>query len=99
MNAYADMPPASAPATQSNGLPAGAWFPAGFPTMACGPPTPGTNGLNTSYLAENGTGSYTIDTDDPTSSPCNSRSLTAVPSGALRRTISDRIVLGGKARQ
>ena len=46
----ADMP-AAAPAAASNGLPAtGVWYPAGFPNVACGPPTAGTNGLNTSYL-------------------------------------------------
>lgn len=72
----ADKAPASAP-TQSSGLPAtGVWYPAGFPDLACGPPTPGTNGLNTSYIqaaqtGQGGTG-YVIDTDDPASSPCNS---------------------------
>jgi hypothetical protein len=63
-------PAAPAPTAQSNGLPAGAWFPAGYPNVACGPPTPGTNGLNTRYL-QSGSG-YTIDGDDPTLSPCNS---------------------------
>ena len=68
----ADMPPASAPTAQSDGLPAGAWFPAGFPDIACGPPTSGTNGLNTSYLQQSAGSGYTIDTDDPAFSPCSS---------------------------
>ncbi len=69
----ADMPPASAPTAQSNGLPAAsAWFPAGFPDIACGPPTSGTNGLDTSYRQQSAGSGYTIDTDDPTSAPCNS---------------------------
>ncbi len=68
----ADMAPAAAPTTQANGLPADAWFPAGFPNVACGPPTAGTNGLNTSYLQEQQGSGYIVDHDDPTSSPCNS---------------------------
>jgi hypothetical protein len=65
---------AATPAAASNGLPAtGVWYPASAPNVACGPPTAGTNGLNTSYLEGAGSGpGYIIDGDDPTSSPCNS---------------------------
>lgn len=64
-------PARSAPAAPSNGLPAsGVWYPAGFPDVACGPPTAGTDGLNTSYLQQGS--SYSVDADDPASSPCNS---------------------------
>lgn len=69
-----DDPAPATPAIQSNGLPTtGVWYPwANFPNIACGPPTAETSGLNTSYIDETGNGFYTIDTDDPTSSPCNS---------------------------
>jgi hypothetical protein len=68
----------SAPAALSNGLPAtGVWFPAGFPDVACGPPTHSAafanpDGLNTSYLQQQQGGPYSVDVDDPASSPCNS---------------------------
>ncbi len=72
-------PARSAPAAPVNApsseLPAtGVWYPAGFPDVACGPPTAGTDGLNTSYLLDtNGAQpQYAADADDPASSPCNS---------------------------
>jgi hypothetical protein len=69
----ADEAPTAAPTAQANGLPADAWFPAGYPNVACGPPTAQTDGLNTSYINDDtGQSGYTIDMDDPTSSPCNS---------------------------
>jgi hypothetical protein len=70
----APAPAPAPPTTQADGLPAGAWFPAGYPNVACGPPTAGMNGLNTSYIDDNMPGQigYVIDYDDPTSSPCNS---------------------------
>jgi hypothetical protein len=53
------------------------WFPASFPDAACRPPAHSAafanpDGLNTSYLRQQGGGRYSVDVDDPASSPGNS---------------------------
>jgi hypothetical protein len=64
--------PAGHAAAQATGLPAGAWYPGSkWPNVACGSPTSGTNGLNTTYVDQSNNGVFTIDMDDPQESPCN----------------------------